>query len=1039
MRNRAIVGVLVFASFALYSAFRSPVPGVNEPHYLAKAKHFWQPDWCRGDFFLESSNPHLVFYCTIGSLTNWFTLAQTAWIGRAVGLALLAAGWSRFLLKVLPSPRTVLWVTWLYMAVAACGNFSGEWIIGGIEAKVIAYGLDFLALALALEGRWTMAALCAGVAVSFHPVVGLWVSICVVLASGAVSMVRRLMRRRPAEQPAAGTAGDERVGPDRVFWPASLRQLVWVTGLFLVGSLPGLWPALRLLAAGDRDVQFEGNYIQVFYRLRHHLDPNVFHPAAYVGYTLLFAVWLALFALSWLAQRRRWPVRPQTLSARWQLSEEQRWFHRFVAATCVVALFGLLVGLGPPPSARTVYQSLRMTVLKLYPFRLFDAILPLGVCCLLGTLAERWSGISSHEKTSPGRGHLAAAPWFFFLAAWVFSLAMPAPDRNPSRLEPVQLADWLDVCRWVNDHTTSDALILTPPTAWAFKWYAERAEYVNFKDCPQDAPGIVEWNRRLRYLKRWGQKSYDDGGYSIDEVRELQRETGITHIVASRLGPFFFPPIYRNGSFRVYDLTERQRPSARVNSSGRQPKSKFEPKPSPTSESTSRRKSKPKPYDRITRHAPPKPLPDDAVTEDWPSFLGPRRDGVSRETRLLKQWPSEGPRLIWELEKGESFASPAICGDRLVYPHRVRREVFVECLHAETGELFWQFRFPTRYRDRYGYSGGPRASPVIDGDRVYIYGVEGKLFCLDLATGELRWKRDLLGEFDVPQDFFGMASTPLVDGDLLIVSVGAPEGPCVVGLDKRTGSLRWQAGEQWRPSYASPVAARLHGRRCVFVFAGGDSRPPTGGLICLDPSSGRIDFEFPWRSKSYESVNASTPVVFGDRVFVSASYRTGSALLKVTPQFDSQVVWTTQDVGFHFNTPIYRDGYLYGFDGRNEPDASLVCIEAKTGRVVWREVPEWRESVTVGGEQQELLLSTFRGWLLWADGHFLCLGELGHLLWLDLSPRGYRELSRCWLFAARETWTPPVVSRGLLYVCQNRRDFQSGRGPRLLCYDLRGR
>ena len=199
-----------------------------------------------------------------------------------------------------------------------------------------------------------------------------------------------------------------------------------------------------------------------------------------------------------------------------------------------------------------------------------------------------------------------------------------------------------------------------------------------------------------------------------------------------------------------------------------------------------------------------------------------------------------------------------------------------------------------------------------------------------------------------------------------------------------------------------------------------------------------MDFQFPWRSTSYESVNASTPVVVGDRVLISASYRTGTAFLRVTPQFKHEVLWTTKDVGFHFNTPIYRDGYFYGFDGRNEPDASLVCVDAKTGRVVWRKVPEWRETLTINGERQELLLSTFRGWLLWADGRYLCLGELGHLLWLDLSPSGYRERARHWLFAARETWTPPVISRGLLYICQNRRDFQTGRNPRLLCYDLRG-
>jgi outer membrane protein assembly factor BamB len=219
----------------------------------------------------------------------------------------------------------------------------------------------------------------------------------------------------------------------------------------------------------------------------------------------------------------------------------------------------------------------------------------------------------------------------------------------------------------------------------------------------------------------------------------------------------------------------------------------------------------------------------------------------------------------------------------------------------------------------------------------------------------------------------------------------------------------------------------------VFVFAGGESTPPTGGLMCIDPSSGKVDFSFPWRSRSYESVNASCPVVFGDKVFVSASYRTGGALLQVNPDFTHTVLWTTQEFGLHFNTPIYRDGLLYGFDGRNEPDASLACLDAATGRVVWRETPEWTEPL--GGRPQTV--GTYRGTLLAVDGSFLCLGELGHLLWLDLSPRGYREISRTWLFQARESWALPVLSRGLLYVVQNTREIGRGNPPRLLCYDLR--
>jgi outer membrane protein assembly factor BamB len=433
-------------------------------------------------------------------------------------------------------------------------------------------------------------------------------------------------------------------------------------------------------------------------------------------------------------------------------------------------------------------------------------------------------------------------------------------------------------------------------------------------------------------------------------------------------------------------------------------------------------------------HGKPKPLARDAVTHDWTVFLGPAHNAVSTETRLSRKLP---PPLVWEFVKGTGYTSPAIAGDRLVFLHRTGGEEIVECMHPETGASRWQFRYATGFEDRYGYNNGPRSSPVIDGARVYTVGAEGQLHCLELASGKPVWNRDLRAEYKVPQDFFGTASTPLIEGPLLIVNVGAPGGPCVAGFDKATGREAWRAGKEWGPSYASPIPAAVHGKRRVFVFAGGESDPPTGGLLLIDPANGRVDFSFPWRSKSYESVNAACPVVFGNKVFVSASYRTGGALLEVRPDFTHRVVWTSSEFGLHWNTPIYRDGYLYGFDGRNEPDASLKCIDAATGKTVWEETPEWREKFRSGGLDREQLMGTFRGSLLAADGQFLCLGELGHLLWMDLSPKGYKEVSRAWLFAARESWTLPVLSRGLLYVVQNTRDAINGTPPRLLCYDLR--
>lgn len=456
--------------------------------------------------------------------------------------------------------------------------------------------------------------------------------------------------------------------------------------------------------------------------------------------------------------------------------------------------------------------------------------------------------------------------------------------------------------------------------------------------------------------------------------------------------------------------------------------SKLAPMPAPAA----------KPSPDVRFHLKPKPLPAGAVTHDWKYFLGPEHNGTSTETKLLHQWPKAGPPLVWEMRKGTGYSSPAIQGDRLVYMHRVGNQEKVECLHPETGAKYWEFSYPTQFEDRYGYNNGPRASPVIDGDRVYTYGAEGKLHCLRLETGQVYWKRDLPAEFKVPQDFFGTASTPLLEGDNLIINVGAPKGPTVAAFHKLTGRMVWGAGNEWGPSYSSPVPATVHGKRRVFVFAGGESKPPTGGLLSLDPATGAIDFAFSWRSRSYESVNAASPVVAGNQVFISASYRTGGALLNLLPDGKQSVAWTSNEIGTHWNTPVYKDGYLYAFDGRNEPDASLVCIELKTGKVMWRATPEWDDTLNIQGAERTQRMSTYRGTLLAVDGKFLCLGEMGHLLWLDLSPQGYKELSRAWLFAARETWSLPVVSKGLLYISQHARDLLQNTQPRLLCYDLRG-
>ncbi|MBI5770757.1 MAG: PQQ-like beta-propeller repeat protein [Verrucomicrobia bacterium] len=436
----------------------------------------------------------------------------------------------------------------------------------------------------------------------------------------------------------------------------------------------------------------------------------------------------------------------------------------------------------------------------------------------------------------------------------------------------------------------------------------------------------------------------------------------------------------------------------------------------------------------VTFHAAPGPLASRAVTGDWAAFMGPTHNMFSPETAIAREFPKDGLKPRWELKKGEGYASPAVAGRRLVFFHRVGAEEIVECLDAESGRRFWQHRYATAYRDRYGFNGGPRASPVIAEGRVFTFGAAGTLHCLALATGRVLWRRDVLEEFKVEQNFFGVGATPLVEKDKLIVNIGAPGGPGVVAFDVRTGKMLWGADDQWGPSYASPVPATLAGQRRVLVFAGGESKPATGGLLALDPENGRVDFAFPWRGTRYESVNASSPIVVGDRVFVSECYGAGGVMVDAT----GKKVWENAAFGMHFMCPIPLGGHIYGVINHGPSDSEFVCVEAATGKEVWRHQPMWTEQVTSRRGPSEMKVGTFRASLLMVEGRALCLGEFGHLLWLDLKPDGYHELARTWLFAATETWTPPVLSRGLLYVCQNTKGALNGEPPRLLCYDLRG-
>lgn len=523
---------LLVACLMVYAFVAAPIPALNEPHYLGKAKHYWQPDWCSSDFFLQSANAHPVFFATVGWLTTVCSLPTTAVLGRFLALSTLAAGWSALgqtLFKTCireddatsrkgdlhprESPSLwgfVMWSVWLFLALATVGNWSGEWLVGGVESKVFAYGGLFWAWSQLPAQRWAVIGPALGAAVAMHPVVGLWGSLATLGA-----WFWSLWLPLPPSGPDASRP-ERRDVLRRWSGPAGL-----LTGLLLSGL--GLVPVLKIvLEPVDAATRYAGTYIQVYYRLSHHLDPMQFPWRAHAGYAVLIAIWL----LGWRIGPRG-PV--------WS------WLHRLTACSLVFAMGGFLLGWGPRPPHNMPGYAWRMHLLKFYPFRLADVLLPLSCSFLTAWLLTRQ--VPRRAFTLTGLGVL--------MGSTLFGAYLAVQDQRYTRS---QHPDWQAACRWIKSHAPPEAVVIPPHGQWTFKWYGERAEFVNFKDCPQDVRGIVEWNRRQLLLTRWYQQQYADGRYSREELRLLRRLTGADFLIADETGPFDLPPVYQNATHRVYDL-----------------------------------------------------------------------------------------------------------------------------------------------------------------------------------------------------------------------------------------------------------------------------------------------------------------------------------------------------------------------------------------------------------------------------------------------------------------------------------------------------
>lgn len=314
---------------------------------------------------------------------------------------------------------------------------------------------------------------------------------------------------------------------------------------------------------------------------------------------------------------------------------------------------------------------------------------------------------------------------------------------------------------------------------------------------------------------------------------------------------------------------------------------------------------------------------------DWPQFFGPNRDGRSAET-LNSVVPKEGAPVLWKSRVGAGFSGPVITGGKAILFHRVGDEDILEAYDAQSGKSLWRSREASTYVDDFGFDNGPKATPAVKEGRVFVLGADGQMSCVSLEDGRRIWSKALRKDLNAGKGFFGIACSPVVEGNLVLVNIGGQSGAGIVALDAATGDLRWKATDH-EASYSSPVVTTIQGKRRALFFT-------RDGLTGLDPADGRVSFEFPWRASIHASVNAAIPILAGDAVFLTASYDTGGVFLKLKADGVDKVWAGDESLSSQFSSPILKADHLYGFHGRVDgakPD--LRCVEVKTGKVLWEE------------------------------------------------------------------------------------------------------
>jgi outer membrane protein assembly factor BamB len=426
--------------------------------------------------------------------------------------------------------------------------------------------------------------------------------------------------------------------------------------------------------------------------------------------------------------------------------------------------------------------------------------------------------------------------------------------------------------------------------------------------------------------------------------------------------------------------------------------------------------------------------------DDWPQWLGPRRDGVWRESGIVERFPAEGPKKLWSVPVGAGYTGPAVAGGKVFVMDRVlasgesspenpfaRGKVKglerVLCLDEKTGKELWKHEYPAEYA--ISYAAGPRCTPIVDGDRVYTLGAMGHLFCLNLADGKPVWSKDFIKDYESFLPVWGFAAHPLVDGEKLICLVGGSENRLVVAFDKNTGKELWTA--EHCPGdfgYSPPMIYEFGGKRQLIVW---HSRAVLG----LEPETGkriwRVDFEVK------AGLTAPTARKVGDdRLFVTSFYN-GSMLLRVKAA-SAEVVWKskakgegihqTTDLSSIMPTPVIDGDYAYGVCSYGQ----LRCIEVNTSKRIWESMKATRGKLTpprVAGRDEPDAGERWSNAFLIPNGNRTFLfNEQGDLIIAKLSPKGYEELSRAHLIDPTNrdargrlvVWTHPAFANRRVYV-----------------------